>query len=144
MKNLKKLVSVIVTVAMLISSLAALSVGAATGQYGDVQESNSYYKAIKVTSGLGIVEGDDEGNFNPTSNIKRSEMVAMVCRAMGQEDVAKASGGSPFDDVAADHWAAGYVVGALQATSFMVLATTNLTPMQMLNSRMQLLWFSER
>lgn len=109
MKNLKKLVSVIVTVAMLISSLAALSVGAATGQYGDVQESNSYYKAIKVLSGLGIVEGDDEGNFNPTSNIKRSEMVAMVCRAMGQEDVAKASGGSSFDDVAADHWAAGYI-----------------------------------
>lgn len=109
MKNLKKLVSVIVTVAMLISSLAALSVGAATGQYGDVQESNSYYKAIKVLSGLGVVEGDDEGNFNPTSNIKRSEMVAMVCRAMGQEDVAKASGGSSFDDVAADHWAAGYI-----------------------------------
>ena len=69
MKNLKKLVSVIVTVAMLISSLAALSVGAATGLYGDVQESNSYYKAIKVLSGLGIVEGDDEGNFNPTSYI---------------------------------------------------------------------------
>lgn len=109
MKNLKKLVSVIVTVAMLISSLAALSVGAATGQYGDVQESNSYYKAIKVLSGLGVVQGDDEGNFNPTSNIKRSEMVAMVCRAMGQEDVAKASGGSSFDDVAADHWAAGYI-----------------------------------
>ena len=41
MKNLKKLVSVIVTVAMLISSLAALSVGAATGQYGDVQESST-------------------------------------------------------------------------------------------------------
>lgn len=109
MKNLKKLVSVIVTVAMLISSLAALSVGAATGQYGDVQESNSYYKAIKVLSGLGVVQGDDEGNFNPTSNIKRSEMVAMVCRAMGEEAVAESSGGSTFDDVAADHWAAGYI-----------------------------------
>lgn len=109
MKNLKKLVSVIVTVAMLISSLAALSVSAANGQYGDVQESNSYYKAIKVLSGLGIVEGDDEGNFNPTGDIKRSEMVAMVCRAMGDELVAQSSGGSVFDDVSADHWAAGYI-----------------------------------
>lgn len=109
MKNLKKLVSVIVTVAMLISSLAALSVSAATGQYGDVEESNSYYKAIKVLSGLGIVKGDDEGNFNPTNDIKRSEMVALVCRAMGEESVAESSGGSTFDDVAADHWATGYI-----------------------------------
>ena len=109
MKNLKKLVSVIVTVAMLISSLAALSVSASTGQYGDVQESNSYYKAIKVLSGLGIVKGDDEGNFNPTSDIKRSEMVALVCRAMGEEAVAESSGGSTFDDVAANHWATGYI-----------------------------------
>lgn len=109
MKNLKKLVSVIVTVAMLISSLAALSVSAATGQYGDVEESNSYYKAIKVLSGLGIVEGDTEGNFNPQSNIKRSEMVAMVCRMLGEETVAESSSGSTFDDVSSDHWAAGYI-----------------------------------
>jgi len=107
MKNLKKVVSVIVTVAMLISSFAALSVSAA--EYGDVTESNSHYKAIKVLSGLGIVKGDDEGNFNPTSDIKRSEMVALICREMGQEAAALASGGSTFDDVAANHWAAGYI-----------------------------------
>lgn len=86
-----------------------MSVSAATGQYGDVQESNSYYKAIKVLSGLGIVQGDDEGNFNPTNDIKRSEMVALVCRAMGEEAVAESSGGSSFDDVASNHWAAGYI-----------------------------------
>ncbi len=107
MKNLKKLVSVIVTVAMLISSFAALSVSAA--QYGDVDETNGYYKAINVLSGLGVVKGDEAGNFNPTSDIKRSEMVALVCRLVGEESAAQTSGGSNFADVSADHWAAGYI-----------------------------------
>ena len=107
MKNLKKIVSVIVMVAMLISSFAAVSVFAA--DYADVNADNSYYKAIKVLSGLGVVKGDDEGNFNPTNDIKRSEMVALICRALGEEAVAQSSSGSSFDDVAADHWAAGYI-----------------------------------
>lgn len=106
MKNLKKIVSVIVTVAMLISSLAAVTVSAG---YADVDASNSYNKAITVLSGLGVVKGDDEGNFNPTNDIKRSEMVALICRAMGEEAVAQSAGGSTFDDVVADHWAAGYI-----------------------------------
>lgn len=108
MKNLKKLVSVIVTVAMLVSAFAAIGVSA-NGEYGDVAANNSYYKAIKVLSGLGVVKGDDEGNFNPTNDIKRSEMVTLVCRALGEESVALASAGSSFDDVAANHWAAGYI-----------------------------------
>ncbi|MBR4874808.1 MAG: S-layer homology domain-containing protein [Clostridia bacterium] len=106
MKNLKKLVSVMVTVAMLISSLAAVSVSA---DYNDVDATNSYYKAIKVLSGLGIVKGDDEGNFNPTNDIKRSEAVALVCRMVGEDALASAAADAGFDDVPADHWAAGYI-----------------------------------
>ena len=110
MKNLKKVLSVVLTVAMLISSFAAISVNAAS--YGDVDDTNSYYKAIQVLSGLGIVKGDDKGNFNPTSDIKRSEMVTLVCRALGEESVALASAGQIFVDVPADHWAAGYIAWA--------------------------------
>ncbi len=104
MKNLKKLVSVILTVAMLISSIAV--VGAA--EYNDVDATNSYYKAVKVLSGLGIVKGDDEGNFNPTSDIKRSEMIALVCRMMGEDSIATATSVA-FDDVADNHWAVSYI-----------------------------------
>ncbi len=106
MKNLKKLVSVIVTVAMLISSLAVVGVSAA--DYADVEATNSYYKAIKVLSGLGIVKGDDEGNFNPTDNIKRSEMVALICRMKGEDAIASSTM-QQFDDVPSTHWAAGYI-----------------------------------
>jgi len=105
MKNLKKLISVIIAVIMIVGSFATVS----AADYKDVESTNSFYKAIKVLSGLGIVNGDDEGNFNPKNDIKRSEMVALVCRMMGEEDIATNSASNAFTDVAANHWAAGNI-----------------------------------
>ena len=105
MKNLKKLISVIIAVIMLVGSFATVS----AADYADVESTNSYYKAIKVLSGLGIAQGDDEGNFNPKNDVKRSEMVTFLCRAMGEEDLAPASSATNFTDVAANHWASGYI-----------------------------------
>lgn len=105
MKNLKKLISVIIAVIMLVSSFATV----AAADYADVESTNSYYKAIKVLSGLGIAQGKSENNFEPAADVKRSEMVAFVCRMMGEEDIATASASNAFTDVAAGHWAAGYI-----------------------------------
>lgn len=105
MKNLKKLISVIIAVIMLVSSFATV----AAADYADVESTNSYAKAIQVLSGLGIAKGDEAGNFNPTNDVKRSEMVAFVCRMMGEENIATASSTNAFTDVAANHWAAGYI-----------------------------------
>ena len=105
MKNLKKLISVIIAVIMIVGSFATVS----AADYKDVESTDSFYKAINVLSGLGIVNGDDEGNFNPKNDIKRSEMVALVCRAMGETDIATNSASNAFADVAANHWAAGYI-----------------------------------
>ncbi len=105
MKNLKKLISVIIAVIMIVGSFATVS----AADYADVESTNSYAKAIQVLSGLGIAKGDDEGNFNPKNDVKRSEMVAFICRAMGEEDVAAGSATNAFTDVAANHWAAGEI-----------------------------------
>ena len=105
MKNLKKLISVIIAVIMIVGSFATVS----AADYKDVESTNSFAKAINVLSGLGIVNGDDEGNFNPKNEIKRSEMVALVCRMMGEEDIANNSASNAFTDVAANHWAAGNI-----------------------------------
>ena len=105
MKNLKKLISVIIAVIMIVGSFATVS----AADYKDVESTSSFAKAINVLSGLGIVTGDDEGNFNPKNEIKRSEMVALVCRMMGEEDIATNSASNAFTDVAANHWAAGYI-----------------------------------
>jgi len=107
MKNLKKLMSVILTVAMLLS-LVATSVGAAT--FADVEEDNVAYEAIEVMAALEILEGKEEGNFDPEANIKRSEFAAVICRAMNQEAAAAGSASvAKFSDVASNHWAAGYI-----------------------------------
>jgi hypothetical protein len=53
MKNLKKLISVIIAVIMIVGSFATVS----AADYKDVESTDSFYKAIKVLSGLGIVTG---------------------------------------------------------------------------------------
>ncbi|MBE7022394.1 MAG: S-layer homology domain-containing protein [Ruminococcaceae bacterium] len=107
MKNLKKLMSVILTVAMLMS-LVATSVGAAT--FTDVDETSKAYEAIEVLAALEILEGKEEGNFDPEADIKRSEFAAVICRAMNQEAAAAGStGASKFVDVSGEHWALGYI-----------------------------------
>lgn len=112
MKNLKKLVAIVLTLAMLISTLA-VSVSAVG--YSDVDKSSSYAEAVDILSGLKILQGDEQGNFNPDAEIKRSEFAAVVCRALGQENSANgAKGFTKFADVSVDHWAVGYINWAAQ------------------------------
>jgi len=112
MKNLKKLVAVVLSLAMIISTVAF---SASAANYADVDKSSSYAEAVDILSGLKILQGDEQGNFNPDAEIKRSEFAAVVCRALGQENAANgAKGFSKFADVAADHWAVGYINWAAQ------------------------------
>lgn len=105
MKNLKKLISVVLSVVMVASFLV---VGTSAASYPDVEETASYSAAVELLSALDILKGDENGNFNPDAEIKRSEFAAVVCRALGQENAATSSV-SKFDDVAANHWAVGYI-----------------------------------
>ncbi|MBQ4518381.1 MAG: S-layer homology domain-containing protein [Clostridia bacterium] len=104
MKNLKKLMSVILTVAMLMS----LFVSASAATFTDVDDTNAAYEAIEVLSALEILTGREDGSFDPDANIKRSEFAAVICRTMNAEAAASGSSAN-FNDVAANHWAAGYI-----------------------------------
>ena len=104
MKNLKKLISVVLCLAM----MASLVVSTSAASYGDVDETKGYYAAVELLSALDILKGDENGNFNPDAEIKRSEFAAVVCRALGQE-AAATSTVSKFPDVSSDHWAVGYI-----------------------------------
>ncbi len=104
MKNLKRLMSVVLSVVM-VMSLLVVSTSAAT--FTDVDETNAAYEAVEVLAALEILSGKEAGVFDPEANIKRSEFAAVVCRAMNQASAAV--GGSNFVDVSADHWANGYI-----------------------------------
>ncbi len=104
MKNLKRLMSVVLSVVMLLSFV--ISTSAAT--FTDVAETDNAFEAIEVLAALKILEGKEAGVFDPEANIKRSEFAAVICRAMNQSPVGLAS----FVDVPEDHWAYDYIAWA--------------------------------
>lgn len=104
MRNLKKVLALVVAFSMMLSVVAF-------ADYADVAEDASYADAVELLSALDIIKGDDLGNFNPDKTITRAEFAAVVCRALGYGDVA---GVNNFVDVPADHWAAGVIGYAAQ------------------------------
>ena len=103
MRNLKKVLALVVAFSMMLSVVAFAG-------YKDVPADAEYAGALDLLSSLEIIKGDDLGNFNPDATITRAEMAAIVCRALGLESAANgAKGATIFTDVAADHWASGYI-----------------------------------
>ena len=103
MKNLKKVLALVIALTMVLSTVAFAS-------YPDVDADANYASAVELLSALNVLKGDDNGNFNPDNTITRAEFAAVVCRALGMENSANsAKGATIFTDVAADHWATGYI-----------------------------------
>jgi len=91
-------------VALLI--LQSVSIGYAASFY-DAPESSQYYDAIEYLAGLGILKGYEDGAVRPDGDITRAEFTAMLCRAL--ELTEPNPGLTPYADVAATHWASGYI-----------------------------------
>ena len=103
MKNLKKVLALVVALTMVFTTVAFAS-------YPDVDATADYAGAVELLSALEVLKGDENGNFNPDNTITRAEFAAVVCRALGLEgSAASAKGATMFTDVAADHWASGYI-----------------------------------
>ncbi len=103
MKNLKKVLALVVALTMVFTTVAFAS-------YPDVDTAADYAGAVELLSALKVLQGDENGNFNPDNTITRAEFAAVVCRARGLEGgAASAKGATMFNDVAADHWASGYI-----------------------------------
>ena len=58
MKNLKKVLALVVVFAMMMSTVAFAS-------YPDVDTTADYAGAVELRSALNVLKGDDQGNFNP-------------------------------------------------------------------------------
>jgi len=110
MKNLNKVLAMLVVFMMMLSTVAFAS------SFSDVADTSSYNKAIEVGVDLGLFKGYEDGTFKPEGEITRAEFAAIVVRLLGQEAQANgAKASTQFIDVPADHWAAGYVNIAVQA-----------------------------
>ena len=101
MKNLKKVLALVVVFSMMLGTVAFAA-------FPDVAEDAYYANAVNTLAALEIIGGDDQGNFNPDNTITRAEFTKIVCEMQGiKGDAGK--GATIFTDVAADHWASGYI-----------------------------------
>ena len=102
MRNLKRALSLGLTAAM-ISGLMVM--GSSAASYADVTSENNV-EAIEVLEAVGIMIGDESGNFNPDQNVTRNEMAVIMANLM-EYNVATYKDTSPFTDVPS--WAEPYV-----------------------------------
>ncbi|WHE07049.1 S-layer homology domain-containing protein [Thermoanaerobacterium thermosaccharolyticum] len=104
MKNLKKLIAVVLTFTLVFSAMA---VGFA-GTFSDVKDDAPYASAVARLQSLGLVSGMPDGTYQPDGAVTRAQMIAFVNAAEGLQDAAKlAVGPTKFSDVPASYWASG-------------------------------------
>src|SRR5699024_2196949 len=102
MRNLKRALSLGLTAAMI---SGVMVMGSSAASYADVT-SEDHVEAIEVLESVGIMIGDESGNFNPEQNVTRNEMAVVMANLM-EYNVASYKDTSPFTDVPS--WAEPYV-----------------------------------
>lgn len=79
--------------------------------FNDESEEYSYeFYALKDLAARGIMNGDENGNANPSANVTRAEATAMIMRLIGIDS--NGSTDSGFADVPADAWHASVITQA--------------------------------
>jgi len=101
MKNLKKVLALVVAMTMMLGTVGFAA-------YTDVDAEADIYTAVSTLSSLNILTGYDDGSFKPEGDITRAEFCAVVCRALGFNQEA-APTATAFSDVPAEHWASYYI-----------------------------------
>ncbi|KHO61732.1 S-layer homology domain [Thermoanaerobacter sp. YS13] len=107
MRNLKKLIAVVLTFALVFSAMA---VGFAATPFTDVKSDAPYASAVGRLYALGITQGMGDGTYGPDLTLTRAQMVTFIVRMLGLEQVAQAAASEPpaFTDIKG-HWAVGYI-----------------------------------
>ena len=106
MRNLKRVLSLALACVMVIGMMV-MTTGAA--DIADIDEVKNV-EAVEVMAALGVLEGDENGVFNPNGILTREQAAKIICfMLMGPENAKMLTGTSNFTDVAADRWSAPYI-----------------------------------
>ena len=110
MRNLKRALSLILAAAMLIGMMV---VGAGAVSYNDFPDRDEIVNkdAVSMLTTLGIIEGTDQGTYNPTGDVDRAQMAKMISVALTNNedcDTLYQNVNSGLTDIAAN-WARGYI-----------------------------------
>ena len=107
MRNLKRVLSLALACVMVIGMMVMTTGAADLGDYDEITNT----EAVDVMVALGVLEGDDLGNFNPEQILTREQAAKIICyMLMGPRNAQKLGKNTTiFSDVAADRWSAGYI-----------------------------------
>ncbi|MEZ0537127.1 S-layer homology domain-containing protein [Caldicellulosiruptoraceae bacterium PP1] len=107
MKKFKRLIAIVTVL------LFALTIVAPAFAQDEATTNPVYDDAAKVLKDKGVLQGNENGDLMLDKTLTRAEVVTMILRATGQEDVAEeyADADASFSDTA-DHWAKKYIEAA--------------------------------
>ena len=108
---MKKIVSLVLALSMVLSMFTTAFAGTSIEDI----KGTDYEAAVSALVELGVVEGYPDGTYRPDAIVTRAQMAKLLVVAAGLEPAANvAKGATNFSDVAANHWASGYINVAAQ------------------------------
>ena len=96
----KRLVSIFLTVALLLSSLPMTAFAASRISFKDVAANSWYHDAVRYVQENGIMSGIGNGLFSPETTLTRAQLCQIIYNMEGKPG----AGSSNFSDVGAGAW----------------------------------------
>ena len=105
MKTCKKTLSLVLVFALVLSVFTY----SASADFTD-QDEITYEEAAVVLEALGVIDGYEDGSYQPDVVLSREEAAAIIARMkLGGSADNLTAGSEPFSDVSTDRWSAGYI-----------------------------------
>ena len=104
---MKKFLSLVLA---LIMTMSLVTIGAGAKEFTD-DEKITYDEAVNVISTIGVVDGYEDGSFNPQGALTRGAAAKIICNMiLGPTTAAELRADTaPFKDVPTNHTFAGYI-----------------------------------
>ena len=113
MRNLKRVLSLVMAVAMLIGLMVVSASAASTYDNFTDKDEIVNTEAVNTMVSLGVINGKEDGSyFDPAGIVTRAEMAKLIAVALnGGKDPLLGTGAvtTQFSDVASNYWAAPYI-----------------------------------
>ena len=109
MRNLKRVLGLALAAVMVMSMMV---VGASAASYDDFSDKDEIVnkEAVQMLVELGVINGKDDGSYDPTGIVTRAEMAKMICVVLnGGKDPSLGSTVTNSYTDTVGHWAAGYI-----------------------------------
>ena len=109
MRNLKRALSLALASVMVVSMMV---VGAGAASYDDFSDKDEIVntEAVSILTALNVINGKDDGSYDPTGIITRAEMAKLICVVLnGGSDPSLGSTSTHTYTDTVGHWAEAYI-----------------------------------